>query len=131
MRSSFERLASACRPPIAVREQDCVDPVGMGQSMGVAGVPTSTGTVGGYVQIKYKGTVHTMALTCHNALDSPSTSQGKRSTDGLILTYAEQKRKSTVILQILMGMSTSALQVTLMSSRRLKYPNRPARATGQ
>ena len=78
-RSTFALLQTARRPPIAVDPQDCTGPVAIGKSIGVKGVLNSTGTLGGYVQVRYKGTTYTMALTCHHVICSLDMSDGKQS----------------------------------------------------
>ena len=73
-RSTFTLLGTKSRPPIMIDPKDCVGPVTIGTSIGVQG---RTGTLGGFLKVKYAGQVYTMALTCHHVIRSKTISEGK------------------------------------------------------
>ncbi|MDI1491053.1 MAG: hypothetical protein OHK93_002258 [Ramalina farinacea] len=77
-------------PPTALPIGAFSGPVPMGSSIGVG---SSTGTIGGYVDVSFQGKVHTMGLTNHHVVENDSMTAGK-------LLYA-------MILTLSMGLTSS------------------------
>ena len=73
-RSTFKLLGAEFRPPVVWGPEAFSGPLALGTSIGVE---NHTGTLGGYVKIRYNGEVHTIGLTCHHVIHSTKMSQGE------------------------------------------------------